>query len=270
MADEVKDDQAEILEALKDEGTQDTPKESPPEEKPEAVEPKAEEPEVAKEEGKEEEETPESPPEEPEAKEPTKANERKEKLNTEIRDLVSKRNALKSEVEKANAEVYQPATENELTGQPKDPENPDEGVYTVLEAKVEAMRQAQEMEKYNTQVAEAQLTISHESEKVLNDFPWSNAENPEYDEELATEAAELLQNNLILDPNTNQVIGSNISPYSLYKTINRAHQSSTLKGQIKGREDTEEMLANADSPGNTAPIKKAKDPILDILASDDY
>lgn len=288
MADQANDvDDDAILATLKDD-EQESPKAEPStaeEKKPEAKdakEPEAEEPKEAEkpkeepkpsteaeEEGEEKlaEKPEEKPAEEPAEDKPTKADERKAQLNTEIRDLVAKRNALKNEVEKANAEVYQPAAEDELTDQT----NPDTGQpYTSVEAKLESMRQQQEMDKYNTQVAEAQLTISHESERVLQDFPVFNPDSETFDKELAEEAADLLRANLVVDPNTNQVIGSNVSPYQLYKTLDRAHQSSKAKGQIQGREETEEMLANTDSPGNAAPIKKVKDPILDILASDDY
>lgn len=197
--------------------------------------------------------------EETEAEAP-KAEARKQQLNTEIRDLVAKRNELKVEVEKANAEVYQPATSEELVEQG----------MTELEAKVEAMRQEQEMDKFNSRVAEAQLTISHEADKVLTDFPIFNPESNTYDEELATEAAQLLEANLIKDPNTNQVIGSNVSPYQLYKTFARAAGISATKGQIQGQKNTEKMLANADAPsGATKQKAPEKDPIMAIWDSDD-
>lgn len=229
-----------------------------PEEKPEEAEKGEEEtPEPTKEEGEVEkpaEDTEEKPQEEtPKGK----ADERKAQLNTEIRDLVAQRNALKAEVEKTNADVYQVATEDELTEQG----------MTQLEAKVESMRQQQEMEKYNSQVADAQLTISSEADKVLQDFPIFNTESESYDKELAEEAAELLRANLILDPNTQQVIGSNVSPYKLYQTIAKAANISATKGQIKGQQATEEMLANADSAASVAPPTKQKDPLTDLWAA---
>ena len=196
---------------------------------------------------------------EPEVKPPSKAESRKDQLNTEIRDLVAQRNQLKQEVEKANAAVYQPATESDLI---------DQGM-TELEAKVEAMRQENEMEKYNTQVAEAQLTINSEANRVLEDFKIFNPDQPEYDKELAEEAAELFQANLIYDQNSGQIIGSNISPYKLYKTIARAAESSAVKGQVKAQMANEKMLANADTGSSAAPAKKASDPITDLWKSDD-
>jgi hypothetical protein len=216
--------------------------------KPEVVEPKEEaqaEPEAEETEGESEESEAEEPAE------PTKADERKSQLNTEIRDLVAQRNALKDEVQKANSEVYQPATEEDLVS---------EGL-SATDAKVESLRQAIEMKDYNDRVADSQLTIESESQRVLNDFPVFNPDSESYDEELSKEAAQLLEANLIQDPNTGQVIGSNVSPYQLYKTLTRAQGISAAKGQIKGQQATEKMLANVDNASSAAPAKKPADPL---------
>lgn len=183
------------------------------------------------------------------------AESRKEQLNTEIRDLVAQRNALKEEVTKANAEVYQPATEQQLV---------DEGL-SATDAKVEALRQQIEMRDYNERVAEAQLTIESEANRVIQDFPTFNPDSPDYDSELATEAAELLQQNLITDPNTGQIIGSNVSPYQLYKTLARATGISATKAQLKGQQATESMYANADTASSAAPPAKPKDPLMALF-----
>ena len=210
---------------------------------------------------------------------PTKGEERKSQLNNEIRDLVATKNSLKREVERLTGEVYQPASADDLAEEI----NPDTGEkYTNIEAKFEAMRQEQEMSKYNERVAEAQLAIGTESMRVLNDFPIFNPENKdEFDEELASEAAALLDANLIRDDNVPEigedgkptgrgiVIGSNISPYRLYQTLARAAGISATKGQLKGQQAKEEMLANADAPASTAPPKTKKDPVLEIWEADD-
>lgn len=191
----------------------------------------------------------------------TKADERKTQLSTEIRDLVSQRNALKAEVEKANAEVYQPATENELV---------DQGL-SATDAKVEALRQQIEMRDYNERVAEAQLTLSSESQRVLNDFPIFNPDSDTFDAELAQEAADTLGSNLLIDENSKQIIGVNpgFSTYQFYKTLARASGISQVKGQIKGQRDTEQMLANADTNTSTAPPKAKVDPLMELWKADD-
>lgn len=184
---------------------------------------------------------------------------RTEQVNAEIRDLVAERNRLKEEVAKANAEVYQPASEKDLTEQG----------MTDIEAKVEAMRQEQEMEKYNSQVADAQLTIGSEANRVLNDFPIFNPDSEIYDKELAEDAAALLDANLIKDQNTGQIIGSNVSPYQLYKTLARASGISATKGQIQGQKAVEKQLANVDNNTSAAPAKKAVDPVIALWTEDD-
>lgn len=185
---------------------------------------------------------------------PKGADARKDELNTEIRDLVARRNALKKEVAEKNSEVYQPATEKELVEQGMDP----------VEAKLEAFKQEQAVRDYNDQVAEAQLTLESESDRVLRDFAWANPDNESFNKELAEEAAELLGANLVVDKNTGQVVGSNISPYQLYKTLDRAAAATTTKGRLEGQKDTEAMLANADAGASASPAKKPKDPLEDI------
>lgn len=190
---------------------------------------------------------------------PTKADDRKQQLNTEIRDLVAQRNSLKTEVEKINSEVYQVATEDELVEQG----------LSATDAKVEALNQRLELKDYNDRVAEAQLSIGHESQRVLQDFAIFNPESTEYDKELAEEAAGLMESQLILDPHTNQVIGTHVSPYTLYKTLARASGISATKGRQQGQQDTQTMLANADTASSAAPPKVKSDPLMELWKSED-
>lgn len=226
---------------------------------PEAVATKDEAPAEAEEAPKETESESEDADEpadadKPEDKPQKGAEDRKTQLNTEIRDLVAQRNALRTEVEKINAEVYQPATEQDLISEGLSP----------TDAKVEALRQQIEVRDYNEKVAEAQLTLESEAQRVINDFPIFNQDSEGYDEELAKEAAELMSQNLIYDENTGQIIGSKISPYQFYKTLARASGISATKAQIKGQQATEKMLANADTASSAAPAKKAADPLMEL------
>ena len=214
------------------------------------------------------EETETDKPEETETDKPKGLQSRANKVNSEIRDLVAQRNALKAEVEKLNAEVYQPATEKDLIGEI----NPETGEkYTATDAKVEALRQEMAMRDYNESVAETQLTLASESNQVLQDFGIFNPESELYNEELAGIAAETLDANLIRDENTGQVVGVNpgFETYKFYETLAKAAGVSSAQGQLKGQQAAEKMLANADSPGSAAPPKKAKDPVLAIWESDD-
>jgi hypothetical protein len=179
----------------------------------------------------------------------TKADERKQKLNTEIRDLVTQRNAIKQEVERLNSQVYQPESVQDLV---------DQGM-TEQDARIAAMERKQEISEFNNQVVEAQLTLSSESERVLSDFPIFDPNSKDFKPEIAEDAAQILESNLIKDPNTGQVIGSNVSPYQLYKTIAKAHSISKVEGQIAGQKATEQMLASVDAPTSAAPAKTESD-----------
>lgn len=187
------------------------------------------------------------------------AEDRKQQLSNEIRDLVSQRNTIRQEVEKLNAQVYQPATEDELLEQV----NPETGEnYNRLEAKLAAMEQSQEIERYNTQVAEAQLTLGSEAKSALKDFPMFDKDSKEFRPEIAASADKILGANLIYDENTGQVIGSNVSPYELYKSFADAARLSAEQGQIKGQRATEQMLARSDSSSSAAPAKQTEDNFL--------
>lgn len=221
------------------------------------------EPEVAEAEAETEEEKPqgddnevtdEETPDDTKAEEQPrgKAEERKDQLNTEIRDLVAKRNAIKQEVERLNAETYNPQTAEELINQGMDENS----------ARIAAMEQREELRQYNDRVAEAQLTIGNESERVLRDFPMFDPESSQYVPQVATQAARLLQQNLIIDQNTQQVIGSHVSPYELYKTIYDANQASAVDNQIKGQRAAEQMEAAAEPQSSSVPKEKKEDPFL--------
>lgn len=227
------------------------------EEAPKAEDPKPEEPTET--DNSEEQNETEEPQTEETEKPQGKAEERKQQLNTEIRDLVSQRNALKSEVEKINSQVYQPATEEELQQQGLTPEM----------AAIESMKQREEMRDFNTQVADAQLTLESESSRVMQDFPMFNPESDQFNADLANRGRALLNQSLIHDPNSGQVIGSNFSPYQIFETLAAAHQTSAAQGQIKGQKATEQMLASADPSTSSSPPKSKKDPVQAILEDTD-
>ncbi len=198
----------------------------------------------------------EEAPDKPQDEQPQgKAEERKLQLNTEIRDLVAQRNALRTDIEKINAEFYQPATEEQLV----------ESGLSPTDARIEALNQRLEVKDYNEKVADAQLTIESESQAVLRDYPMFDQNSKDFNKDLAHQAAELFNDSLIRDENTGQVIGSTLSVYKLYKALAASHGASVQAGQIKGQKETEKMLARADSTPDAAPKVAKKDPILAIL-----
>lgn len=200
-------------------------------------------------------------------KELSPAEKRKEQLNSEIRDLVSQRNQLRAQVEEQNAQVYHVPTEEEL----QDQVNPETGeYYTTVEARLARMEQQQQLDKYNERIAEAQLTVSTEAQRALQDFPIFDSQSKEYNPEIAAQADQILQANLVQDPNTGQIVGTRVSPYQLYKSFADVWQKSQTAGAVKGQKAAEQMLSRADTPSGRSVATAKKDAFLDAFNSDEY
>lgn len=192
---------------------------------------------------------------------PDPAEERKQKLSDDIRKLVATRNELKKSVAAETERVYTVRSPEDLMQEvnPLTGEN-----FTATEAEIQSMKDANELRDYNDQVAEAQLTVSTESDRVLQDFPIFDEKSPTFNKEIAEQADVLFGEILIRDtnteqvddkgqkiPGTGQIIGTHLSPYKLYKLIADAANVGTTKGEIKGAKNVKKMLANADTvPGN--------------------
>lgn len=205
----------------------------------------------------------------------SRAEQRKEELDTEIEELerkltpqeeirekVAKRNELRQQVEALNAQAYQAPpvpSVDELVEQV----NPATGdYYNRLEAEVEIMKQREAAREYNDslrqyseQVAESLATLEGETQAVLEKFPQFDATNPENSEfkGLIEEAGSIINSGLQYDPNTNAMIGSTVSPYKLYNVIDMAYKAGARSAETKGQKSVEKMLANAD----TAPTGQA-------------
>ncbi len=191
------------------------------------------------------------------------ASERKQELNTEIRDLVARRNTLRKEVADENAKVYGARTASEL----QEEINPDTGEnYTPVEAQLKEMQEKQELRDYNDQVAEAQLVVDTEASRVIADFPMFDEKSSDFNKEIAQGADELMAENLIRDPNTEkldedgkripgtgQIIGTHLSVYKLYKIIADAAKIATTKGELKGQQNVKKMIASADTVSSAGP-----------------
>ena len=195
------------------------------------------------------------------------AEKRKEQLNSEIRDLVSQRNQLRAQVEEQNAQVYHVPSEEEL----QDQVNPETGeYYTTVEARLARMEQQQQLDKYNERIAESQLTVSTEAQRALQDFPIFDSQSKEYNPEIAAQADQILQANLVQDPNTGQIVGTRVSPYQLYKSFADVWQKSQTAGAVKGQKAAEQMLSRADTPSGRTVATAKKDAFLDAFDSDEY
>ena len=237
-------------------GEADTPTEETPEEEAQS---KEEEPsEVEESESQESEEK------------SNRAEERKQQLNSEIRDKVAERNALRDEIaelsrKKFDLEKEQALPEVEsLVGQI----NPETGdYYTRAEAetlrlnqRIDALEKQREFEKYVEQAADSRIQLSTEANQVVKDYPIFDPESDQYNAELTAAADKIMQGVLIKDENTGQVIGTRVSLYDVYSTIAQAKASGDVAGKTSGRKAALDMMNNADvSTSAKAPASKEED-----------
>lgn len=192
----------------------------------------------------------------------TKADKRKEQLNTEIRDLVSERNRIRQEVEKLNSEAYQTPSVDQVVEQV----NPETGdYYTRMEAELAVMKQQQQLRDYNEQISESRLQLRNDADRALRDFPLFDEQSPQYNQALAQRAEALLKPNLVFDPNTNQLIGSRVPPYEVYKTLHDAYNEASTKSQAKAQKATSKMLASADPSSGSHHKPAPKDAAIDAF-----
>lgn len=245
QVDEERDPDQEIAEDLaKQEESEDTESEEGEESSEE------DDAETDPEEADDTEEQPEEPKKGAEA--------RKEQLQTEIRELVAKRNELRDEVTRINSQVYAPQTPEELVEQGMDP----------AMARVEALEQRTQMAEYNAHVTDLNANINIEALQVMADFPVFNPDAPEYDQALAERARQVYEQSAQIqtDPQTGLIVQANALPYQTYKTIAEIAQQGTQKGAIKGQKAAEKNLAAADPVPVSAPAEPKEDPFLKGLS----
>ncbi|MEI7632136.1 MAG: hypothetical protein WCJ60_02335 [bacterium] len=186
----------------------------------------------------------------------------KNEANTRIRTLANENRELRQQVEQLNAQAYKPASEQELV---------DAG-YSETDAKVEALRQDIEVERFNRQVTELNYSLQDEARAALNDFPVFNPNSDQYNETLAQNVADLYQQaaGVQTDPNTGLVVNANVMPYNFYKTFADTIQNVALDSQVKGQKANERMLAAVDAPSSAAPKEAKVDPFLQGLSGGKY
>ena len=185
-----------------------------------------------------------------------RAEERKQQLNSEIRDKVAERNALREEIAALSRKKF------DLENEQKLPEvdslvsqiNPNTGdYYTRAEAenlrlnqRIDALEKQKAFEDYVERVADSRIQLSTEANQVVKDFPIFDPASDQYNAELTAAADEIMQSSLIVDENTGQVIGSRVSPYKVYSAIAKAKASGDVAGKTSGRKAALDMMNNAD------------------------
>lgn len=183
---------------------------------------------------------------------------RKQALQTEIRELVAKRNELRQEVEQTNSQAYRTETPEELVEQGLSQE----------EAENEALRQEMQMREFNTHVADLNANLNLEALQVMQDFPVFDPDSSDYDSDFSAKVRTLYEQAAQpkVDRRTGLVVQSNIAPYEFYKafadTRTESGTQSRVEGQIEGQKAADKQLAAAETPSSTAPRTKKTDPFL--------
>ena len=230
-----------------------TPEESSTTEKKETVEVEdtleTEEPDT-EESGDTTEESSDETKEEDKPKAKNSAENRKQQLNQEIRDLVATRSQLQREVEQANQQYYKPQSVDELV----------ESGMDNVDARFQALEQERAIEKYNAQVSETTNAVNTESLQVFSDFPEFDSESPEYNESLAKRAAAAYTRvaGLVTDKNTGLIVSANVTPYNFYKDFAETYRDAMTRGETSARKNVERQFATAENPVQTAKTQEPR------------
>lgn len=230
-----------------------------------------EEPDEATESNPKEEEAT-SEPEQPK-EQPTRAEKRNQQLNSDIRNKVAERNALRDEIaalERRKAELATgqnsglggmtvEALVNQVNPETGDYYTTAEAQNAILGQRLNSLERQIEINQYAERVADSITQISDEANRVVSDFPVFDPTSDQYNEALAKEADELMESMLIVN-DRNEIIGSRVSPYKLYSTIAKAKASGEVSGKTSGRKAAMDMMKNVDvSSSGKAPSSKDED-----------
>lgn len=185
----------------------------------------------------------------------------KRDANARIRQLANENRDLRQQIEQATAQHYQAQTKDELIEQG----------LSEADARVEALEQRLEMDKFNAHVTQLNTALEAESQQVLRDFPMFDPQSDQYKPEIAEQVQNLYQkaSGLKLDDKTGFYTEANVLPYDFYKTFANSYQISRSDGEVAGQKAAQKNYAAADMPSSTPPKPTAKDPIVSIWESDD-
>jgi hypothetical protein len=199
-----------------------------------------------------------------------------EKSVNRFQQLANERNQFKELAEQREAEIAklksqetQFATEQELLNEV----NPETGeYYTPQEVERLAFAQSREQQaqsvsqqRYQLEVQQSQQTLASEAEQALSEFPIFDDKSPDYNPALTAQADELLKQSLVFDQN-GTLIGSNLSPYKLYKSLADATKANAPVYQAQAQKSVERMTANADVGSGASQATKTKvDPMMEAF-----
>lgn len=207
------------------------------------------------------------------------------KSENRFQKLANENRELNRQIAELQAKQAQFANEQDLLNEI----NPDTGdYYTPQEVERmswqqqrEAMAERTKQEIQQLQIQQTQQAISGEAQEVVNQFPLLNPDSKEFNQDIATKFDDLLADNLIfalpdgrtatgsilkangIDPSTQTLVGANISPYKLAKTISDAYMGARSQGEVLGQANAqraaERMASNADPSSNASQASRGSE-----------
>lgn len=184
----------------------------------------------------------------------------KNSAQNRIRSLANENRALKQQVEALNAQVYQPQSVEQLQ---------EEGL-SETDAKIEALRQEQLIDKANSHITALNSDLNMEALQVTHDFPIFDPDSKDYNKDFAEMVAQeyMTASGMTTDPNTNLITQARVLPYDFYKSYARTYELGQKKGAIAGKRDYERTANAADVTPIASPKEEKKDPLMDVLLAD--
>lgn len=215
----------------------------------------------------------------PQTEEPqySKAEQRKEQLNTEIRQMVESKRQLEQELQQMQQSQRpdgQPLTEeailNEVNPNTGEYFTPTEAQVVLMQQQIHQMQQQSQQQQYESQVSQAQTRLAQDIEGSLKDYPMFNSESKEFNKPLADRARVFIEANLVKDQ-SGRIVSTNMPVRDILSTLADIQSSSVTVGEAKARQATNKMLSAADvASGRTEATKPKSDPFEAGFESESY
>lgn len=184
----------------------------------------------------------------------------KNSAQNRIRSLANENRALKQEVERLNAQFYQPQSAEELQ----------ESGMDETQAQIEVLRQERLMDQANSHITALNTDLNMEAIQLAHDYPIFDPDSKEYDEKFAEKVRGkwIEASGLTQDPNTGLFTQARVLPYDFYKSYAEAREEGKKQGAIVGRRDYEKTANAADVAPVASPKDEKKDPLMEVLLAD--
>lgn len=187
-----------------------------------------------------------------------KSDDYKEQAREAVASRLARRSQLMQQVKQRSEQQFSNPDVNQLL----ETVNPDTGDYfTPVEAKLALMERSQQIKQYNEQVADAQVQIEADADRVLKEMSMFDERSEDYNKELAEYADNAVKQGLQYDQAGN-LVGSAVPIYQFYKSIASAYEAGSTKGAVNGRKAVQQMRNRVDPGSRAAQTENKEDEFL--------